>query len=75
MFWKEWKWWIIKRKLSLKTKISELEEYNAELSKQNSILKSLKSKSEEIKITELRNYKVIKIVDQTFSKDKLDLQK
>ncbi|MDO5970063.1 hypothetical protein Q4Q35_09600 [Flavivirga aquimarina] len=66
---------LLKENSLLKTKISKLEKNNAELNKQNSILESLKSKSVENKITELRNSKVIKILDERFSKDTLDLLK
>src|SRR5690606_3534470 len=66
---------LIKENSLLKTKISELEKENAELSKQNSFLKSSESEKVENKITELRNSKVIKKLDERFLKDTLDLQK
>ncbi|WP_026775763.1 hypothetical protein [Polaribacter sp. Hel_I_88] len=66
---------LLKENSLLKTKILELENVNAELSKQNSILKSLKSDKKKNEISELRDSKVIKLLDERFSKDTLDLQK
>ena len=59
----------------LKTKISELEKDKNELSEKISILESLKFENVENRITELRDSKVIKILDERFSKDTLDLLK
>ncbi|WGH76706.1 hypothetical protein P8625_06000 [Tenacibaculum tangerinum] len=66
---------MIKENKILKTNISELEKENVELSKLNSILKSSKSENVESKNKELRNSKVIKKLDERFSKDTLDLEK
>jgi len=66
---------LIKENQILKTKISELEKENGELSKLNSIFKSSKSEKAENNNTELRNSKVIKKLDERFSKDTLDLEK
>ena len=65
----------LKENSLLKTKISELEKDKNELSEKISILKSLKSENVENRITELRDSKVIKTLDERFSKDTLDLQK
>ncbi|WP_299888805.1 hypothetical protein [uncultured Lacinutrix sp.] len=66
---------LLKENSLLKTKISELEKDNAALSKQNDILQSLKPEKKETEVTELRFSKVIKTLDERFSKDTLDLKK
>ncbi|PQJ17008.1 hypothetical protein [Nonlabens tegetincola] len=66
---------LLKENNILKGRISELEQNNAELNKQNSILNSLKSENSQDKITELRDSKVVELLDERLSKDTLDLKK